>query len=342
MGLAAPALAQQAAPAPTSVAQAGAAPPSNGGNVGEIVVTAQKREQTLQKVAVAITAFTSAERDKIGIDSVQDMTNFTPGLVYNTGDDRVSLRGIGRYTNQLAADSSVGVYEDGGFTTFTTKVGESDLFVDRIEILRGPQGTLYGRNSIGGAINIISRQPTKDWYAEVRGSYDNYNQHVEEGALSGPITDKLQFRVAASKTDQDGGYFKNLNGGPDEGNRRNEYYAEGQLKGEVNDHFDFWAKGFVGGWSNTGGNAGGLITGTQIVGPDGKSRVSNPVYAVNGGAETTDSLVPSLGAFNAPGVTDVVSVNPTGLNPATPISGTSIRSIRSPRMCRTIMARPCA
>ena len=152
------------------------------------------------------------------------------------------MRGIGRYTNQLAADSSVGVYEDGGFTTFTTKVGYDSLFIDRIEVLRGPQGTLYGRNSIGGAINIISKMPTSEPYAEVRGSYDSYNQHIEEGAVSGPINDKLQFRFSASKTDQDGGYFNNLNGKIDEGNRKHEFYAEGQLKGVINDHFDFWAK----------------------------------------------------------------------------------------------------
>ena len=74
------ALAQSAPPPVAAPAPAQAAPAANGGNIGEIVVTAQKREQTLQKVAVAITAFTSAERDKVGIDSVQDMTNFTPGL----------------------------------------------------------------------------------------------------------------------------------------------------------------------------------------------------------------------------------------------------------------------
>jgi iron complex outermembrane receptor protein len=295
--------------------------------VGEVVVTAQKREQSLQQVPVAISAFTSTERDKIGIDSVQDMTNFTPGLQYNSSDDRVSLRGIGRYTNQLSADSSVGVYEDGAFTTFTVKVGNDSLFVDRIEVLRGPQGTLYGRNSIGGAINIISRQPTDYWYGEVRGTLDDYGYHVEEGAVSGPLTDHLQFRLSGSQIGQEGGYFKNLNGLPDEGNRRNEWYVEGQLRGDFGSRFDWWAKAFGGSWQNNGGNAGGLVTNSVIVGPDGHSALpaSSAFYAVNyqknalgtnlAPVETGDSLVPSLGAFLAPGVTNINSVNATGTNP---------------------------
>ncbi len=322
--------AAQAAPAVLAADAAQAPPPpaaQQGGNIGEVVVTAQKREQSLQQVPVAISAFTSTERDKIGIDSVQDITNFTPGLSYNTGDDRVTLRGIGRYTNQLSADSSVGVYEDGAFTTFTVKVGNDSLFVDRIEVLRGPQGTLYGRNSIGGAINIVSRQPTDYWYGEIRGQVDSYGYHVEEGAVSGPITDHIQFRLSGSKTDQSNGYFNNLNGLPNEGNRRNEWYVEGQLRGDLGPHFDWWVKGFTGGWQDQGGNAGGLISSSVIVGPDGHTKLSrsSALYAVNLRAsalgipgqplETSDPLVPSLGGFLQPGVTNIQTVNPTGTNP---------------------------
>src|SRR5262245_11929286 len=86
---------------------------SSSGGIPEVVVTAQKREETLQETNIAISAFTNEQRDQLGITSVVDMANFTPGFVYNTGQDRVSMRGIGRYTNQLGADSSVGVYEDG-------------------------------------------------------------------------------------------------------------------------------------------------------------------------------------------------------------------------------------
>jgi iron complex outermembrane receptor protein len=310
-------------------AAAQSSPPasSSSSNSGEIVVTAQKREQTLQQVPVAISAFTALQRDKVGIDSVQDMTNFTPGLSYNTGDDRVTLRGIGRYTNQLSADSSVGVYEDGAFTTFTVKVGQDSLFTDRVEVLRGPQGTLYGRNSIGGAINIISRQPTDTLQGEVRGTVDNYGYHVTEGAVSGPLTDHMQYRLAGSWIGQEGGYFHNLNGLGDEGNKRNEWYGEAQLRGDWGPHFDWWAKGFAGSWQNNGGNAGGLISNSVVVGPDGKTALpaASAFYALNTRpsalgipgqqVETTDSLAPSLGGFLAPGVTNLQTVNPNGTNP---------------------------
>ena len=131
--------------------------PSN--TIAELVVTAEKREQSLQDVPVAISAFTSETRDIVGIQSIQDMTNFTPGLQYSTSTDRVSLRGLGRLTNVLSADASVANYADGVYETFAVRAGSSTLFLDRVEVLRGPQGTLYGRKAIAGAINIISRRP---------------------------------------------------------------------------------------------------------------------------------------------------------------------------------------
>jgi iron complex outermembrane receptor protein len=297
--------------------------------VAEVVVTASKGELNVQKITEAISAYSSDKRDQIGIDTIQDMTNFTPGFTYNTGDDRVTVRGIGRYTNQLSADSSVAVYEDGAFETFTVKAGNDSIFVDRVDVLRGPQGTLYGRASIGGAVDFVSRKPTDAWYAEVRTSVDNYGAHIEEGAVSGPINDDLQFRIAASKTDQRQGYYNNLNGGPSEGQVRNEWYGEGQLQGKFGPRFDFWLKGWAAEWNDRGGQAGGKITNQRIVGPDGVTPVANPSFALltgNGaGGESLDPLVPALGAYAATGVTDVVTTNPTGLDPA----NSNIRNIYS-------------
>jgi iron complex outermembrane receptor protein len=316
------------AEAPAAAGDAEAKTPG-GTAVGEVVVTAQKNDANIAKVSEAISAYSSDKRDQIGIDTVQDMANFTPGFTYNTGDDRVTLRGIGRYTNQLSSDSSVGVYEDGAFETFTVKAGNDSIFVDRIEVLRGPQGTVYGRASIGGAVNIISRRPTETWYGEFRAGVDNYGAHIEEGAVSGPINDDLQFRIAASKTDQAKGYYKNLGGGPSEGQVRDEWYWEAQLQGKFGSHFDFWLKGFGGEWNDLGGQAGGKITNQTIVGPNGVTPVANPSFALltgnGGGGEFVDPLVPALGAYAATGVTDVVTTNPSGLDPA----NANIRNIYS-------------
>src|SRR5690349_22515345 len=152
-----------------------------------VVVTAEKRSQDVQTVPIAISVFGSEKRDQLGIISIQDMTNFTPGLQYSTSTDRISLRGLGRLTNVLSADASVANYADGVYETFAVRAGASTLFTDRVEVLRGPQGTLYGRNAIAGALNIISKRPTENWYGEVRGSYANYNHGDLEGGISGPL-----------------------------------------------------------------------------------------------------------------------------------------------------------
>src|SRR5258708_34038022 len=87
------------------------------------------------------------------------MTNFTPGLAYSSQLDRISLRGVGRLTNVQAADPGVATYSDGVYTSSTVEAGKTPIFVDRVEVLRGPQGTLYGRNSIGGGLNAIPQPP---------------------------------------------------------------------------------------------------------------------------------------------------------------------------------------
>ena len=169
---------------------ASAAQAQSGSTIEELVVTAEKREQSLQDVPVAISAFTSKQRDLVGISTVQDLTNFTPGFVYQSSNDRASMRGIGRLTNVHSVDGAVSIYIDGLFTTSTVLAGGPPLDVDRVEILRGPQGTLYGRNAIGGTVNVISKRPTDEFYAEVRAIAENYSFTNLQAAVSGPIADE--------------------------------------------------------------------------------------------------------------------------------------------------------
>ena len=147
----------------------------------EIVVTAEKRRANLQDVPVAISAFTSETRDLIGITNIQDLTDFTPGLSYASTLDRMSLRGVGRLTNNYGSDPGIATYSDGFYTASNVEAGKAPMFTDRIEVLRGPQGTLYGRNSIGGALNVISKRPTETSQAEVRASAGNYDTQTYAG-----------------------------------------------------------------------------------------------------------------------------------------------------------------
>ena len=220
------------------------------GALTEIVVTAEKRSENLEIVPASISAFTSKTLDLQGIASVQDLTNYAPGLYYTTYDNRPYIRGIGRNTDNLAVESGVAVYVDGIYNgaNASTILQSSSLFVDEIQVLRGPQNTLFGRNADGGTIDYVSKRPTSDFQAEVRTGYDNYHKAFVEGAFSGPISDSLRYRFGANYTNQNGkGFYTNLNGvdeGGDvaQGGNGTSYHIEGQLEGNVGSAFDWWAK----------------------------------------------------------------------------------------------------
>ncbi len=279
------------------------------GTIEELVVTAEKREQSLQTVAVAVSAFTAAKRDLIGINTIQDLTNFTPGLQYNSSTDRVSLRGVGRLTNVLSADAAVANYSDGIYETFAVRAGSSTLFVDRVEVLRGPQGTLYGRNSIGGALNIISKKPTKDFQGEVRASLDNYGATMLESTYSGPINEKVGFRVGGAWFNQSHGYIDNkVPGMPDEGNVRNEWTTDVQLKFDFSSKFEGWINVIGSQWRNGAGGPG--------AGSGGWTPYDWPTtYQSPSATEPNNGFGCSNPAVT--GITNVVNLNPTGCsNPA--------------------------
>jgi iron complex outermembrane receptor protein len=232
-------IAGYAAPAATA---AGA---SSDEGIQEIIVTAEKRTESLQTVPVAISAYTSKTRDLIGIETIQDMTNYTPGLTYSTSLDRAYIRGVGRETNNLATQPGVATYADNVYNSSVVAASGDSLFIDRVEIQRGPQGTLYGRNSIAGTINSISKRPTQDWYAEVRANFGNYGTRNLEGAISGPITDTLRFRFAGYRNVTEDGYFTNLSDGKTESSqlgKGNYFYWEGQLEWDVTPDLNFWLK----------------------------------------------------------------------------------------------------
>jgi iron complex outermembrane receptor protein len=177
--------------------------------IEELVVTAEKREQSLQDVPVAVTAYTSERRDVLGVNTVEDLARITPSLSY-TNNDRLSIRGFGRLTNAIGTDPSVALYSDGIFSNSMADASTPPLFIERTEILRGPQGTLYGRNSIGGAMNIISKRPTEDMEAEIRAQIGNYDYYRVDGLIRGPIAPNLRFLLGASAEKRGEGFIKNL------------------------------------------------------------------------------------------------------------------------------------
>ncbi len=202
--------------------------------IEELVITAEKREQSIQDVPVAVTAYTSARRDLLGVTSVEDLARVSPSMAY-TNNDRISIRGFGRLTNSIGTDPSVALYSDGIFSNSMADSSTPSIFIDRTEILRGPQGTLYGRNSIGGALNIISRRPTETFQGEVRASAGNYGAWAGQAMIRGPLAPGLRYLLGASVERRDQGYIENTGtGGDTSGMKR--YLLEGQLEADLGEN----------------------------------------------------------------------------------------------------------
>jgi iron complex outermembrane receptor protein len=235
------------------VAAAAQASGQSATEVGAVIVTAEKREQNLQKVPVAVTAFTSKQRDTLGITTLQDMTNFTPGLTYTSTTDHLYVRGVGRQSINLAADAAVAAYTDGFYNPDPVLIVLPPMFIGSTEVLRGPQGTLSGRNGIGGSINVNSVRPTSTPYAEARVTLGNYGVHNEELAVSGPLADGLNFRLGGFDENQEQGYFKNVAGGPSEGGKIHVWYYEAAITAKLGDDTDLFVKAWSFGNKSRGG-----------------------------------------------------------------------------------------
>ena len=244
-----PALAQVADQAPAAPQAADQEPSAPTRDV--VVITANKREETVQDIAVAVTAVTAQAKEQLGIISVTDLTNVTPGLSYTPGNERITLRGIGRLTNSFGADPGVANYNDGIYTPFAVMAGKDSLLIQRVEVLRGPQGTLYGRNAIGGAINTISRRPTDEFTTDFKLGLGSYDYRNIVAAVSGPITDSLRYRVAGQREQRNGIDF-NYGTGANEGWEIDDYYYEAQLEGEIGNRFSWWLKVADSGYDKAG------------------------------------------------------------------------------------------
>ncbi|HEX3887514.1 MAG TPA: TonB-dependent receptor [Phenylobacterium sp.] len=256
--------------------------------IEELVVTAERREQNLQDVPVAVTAFSSRERAIEGITTVQDMTNFTPGLTYSSQLDRPVMRGLARNNNIYLSDSAVAVYYDDFFSNSTYLVGRDDMVIDQVEVLLGPQGTLYGRNAVGGLINTLSKHPSEDFGGEVRAVVGNFGYTKFEGTITGPTPiPGLTYRLSAYDLNQTQGYFKNLTG-PTEGDVRHDPYVDGQLEYKT-DKDDIWVDAYAVWFNNDRGGPGGLLGiptaghyDTSLTQPG--QLVFNPNFPFGGGA----------------------------------------------------------
>ena len=171
----------------------------------EIVVTARLRSEAYEKAPAAIKAFTAGEIQAAGIDRVHDFVQLTPNMTVvqtqNPGNTFITIRGITQARN---SDMPVAVVVDGVLMTNPAQFNQELVDIQQIEVLKGPQGALYGRNAIGGAINIVTKRATDHFDSKLRVGMDSGPGWMTQGAIGGPISDKWKYRAALSYSDTDG------------------------------------------------------------------------------------------------------------------------------------------
>ncbi len=194
--LAQPAMAQDA-PAPQQAPQPG---------IQDIIVTANKREENINKVGLSITAVSGNELKERKIVSLSDLASVVPGLSFAPSGNNTpifTLRGVGFNESSLGVYPAVSVYVDQAPLPFPVMASHAAFDLERVEVLKGPQGTLFGENATGGAINYIAAKPTKSLQAGGDISYGRFNSIDANAYISGPLTDTLGFRVAATGSHMD-------------------------------------------------------------------------------------------------------------------------------------------
>ena len=191
----------------------GAAPPAlaqddtQAAALEDVVVTAQRREERLQDIPLAVTAFTAEDLERTAAVGIQDVAAKAPGVTltqFNIGEPQLYIRGVGSSSDSAASDPSVGVSID---EVSIGRAGASALaFLDinRVEVLRGPQGTLYGRNASGGALNIYTNRPEFDTTSQITGRVGSFNMYGAEGVFNTQLGEHSAARFAAHYTTNDG------------------------------------------------------------------------------------------------------------------------------------------
>jgi iron complex outermembrane receptor protein len=203
----------------------------------EIIVTAQKQEENIQNVPITIAVLGGEDLKSSGIDTQRALAMATPNVTVNTNANYVApyIRGIGTQYANPGLEPSVAAYFNDVYLSRPSAGLMSFHDIERVEVLKGPQGTLYGRNTTGGAIRVITKDPTENFEAGIGGTIGNYGTKKVDFYVSGPLTDTLQGRISGM-TDKNDGWIKNINDGPDMQNRDLQF-IHGKLHWEPSDQF---------------------------------------------------------------------------------------------------------
>ncbi|MFW5661763.1 MAG: TonB-dependent receptor, partial [Oceanicaulis sp.] len=196
-----------------------------------ITVTAQKREQTLQEVPIAVTVVDAETIQNAQIIDAIDLQSVVPALrvsqLERSSNATFIIRGQGNGANNPGIEPSVAVYIDGVFRARAGTVLSDLIGIERVEVLRGPQSTLFGKNATAGVVSIVTEEPQFEFGGLVEATIGNYDQRILKGSVTGPISENLAFSLAGSRNVRDG-YYENLGTGGDF-NDRDRWALRGQL-----------------------------------------------------------------------------------------------------------------
>lgn len=223
MALASSALSQGVAPPAQTANGAVQGGGTSEASLDEIVITALRRDERLKDVPAAVSAFTGAQLEKLNITETNQLTNITPGLNFTQSaySPQPTIRGIGTRGVNSGEESEVPIYVDGVYQSFLPGAIMELNNIERIEVLKGPQGALLGRNAMGGAINIITKTPTQTSNGDFSLSYGSYNQVIAKGYVSGGLggSDAIAGDLAVM-VDHDDGYIRDVATGAELGGQR--------------------------------------------------------------------------------------------------------------------------
>jgi iron complex outermembrane receptor protein len=291
---------------------AAAAAPSTGSTVEEVIVTAQKRSENIQKTPIAMTAITANRIQSGGITGADKLQFIAPSMTFgqNSNYTYVTLRGVGTDLVFLSGEASVATYIDGVYTGDLVSSGLPNLDLARIEILRGPQGTLYGRNATGGVINYISKDPSFQPGSSASVSYGNYNAVVADADVTGPIaSDVVAGRLSLHFNEHSGYRYNLFNGQHEDADRSPSGHAAVIFK--PTDSFSVILRGDV--THETSSNPHEAITNTSL---DGVTTQSTPLglFSLPAARLPANTLSPSdLAKLNGGSIADFFNVGESGL-----------------------------
>ena len=224
--------------APTSTTPQQAEVPREEGALDDIVVTAQKRESSVQRTALAITAVGGEDLRSREINSVENLAPSLPNVNFgkNVGFARIAIRGVGLDTSVIGQEGRVAYHSDGIYISRPTAAIATFFDVNRVEVVRGPQGTLYGRNATAGAINVITNDPEQDFGGYGKVTVGNYGLVSTDGAVTGGLSDSVSARLAFQTVNR-GGYGRNFLLNEDIDNEKT-YAFRGKIKFAPSTAFD--------------------------------------------------------------------------------------------------------